>query len=91
MRLIDADMLAFYVRQHWEELYPKDGAMIDAILVAKTVEVEPVRHGHWKESGTCSVCGKKAIKKIIFDDEMLWEDEYDYCPHCGAKMDKVIK
>lgn len=50
-----------------------------------------VKHAHWEKDGTCSVCGKKAIKKIIFDDEMLWEDEYDYCPHCGAKMDEVVK
>lgn len=43
-RLIDADALTFYVRQHWEELYPKDGAMIDAILVAPTVDaVEVIR------------------------------------------------
>ena len=44
MRLIDADALMSYVRQHWEELYPKDGATIDAILVAPTVDaVEVVR------------------------------------------------
>lgn len=52
--------------------------------------VEPVKHGHWEKDSICSVCGEKVIKRVIYRDEMVWEDEYDYCPHCGAKMDKVI-
>ncbi len=42
-----------------------------------TVDVEPVRHGHWEEFH-CSVCGK-----------MGWDNEDKYCPNCGAKMDKI--
>lgn len=53
----------------------------------RTADPNPVKHGHWKEDSTCSVCGKKAIEKIIFSGETIWEDKYDYCPHCGAKMD----
>ena len=61
----------------------------DASMNVPPVDAEPVKHGHWKEDSTCSVCGKKAIKKIIFSGETLWEDKYDYCPHCGAKMDAI--
>ena len=49
---------------------------------------EAVRHGRWIPdsdkhafSEECSVCG----------EGVLWEDgqlhHYNYCPHCGAKMD----
>lgn len=51
-----------------------------------TVEYEPVVHGRWKKSRipvpvyggieiSCSSCGRIAAH------------EYNYCPHCGAKMD----
>jgi len=51
-----------------------------------TVDAVPVKHGQWmsREEGavypfweryTCSVCGKHA-------------DDTDYCPNCGARMDK---
>lgn len=42
---------------------------------------EPVKHGKWNRvsaiTGECSVCGE-----LECDYE-----EYNYCPHCGAKMD----
>ena len=46
-----------------------------------TVDAEPVRHGRWMHLsntwGECSVCGErnKYLKR------------WNYCPHCGAKMD----
>lgn len=60
--------------------------VIDRIKVASTADVEPVRHGEWQEITThngctydydcvCSICGKSGIPS------------YDFCPHCGAKMD----
>lgn len=92
MRLIDADMLMFYVRQHWEELYPKDGAIIDAILVAKTVEAEPIRHGKWikveddynNHLYECSYCHTWTSLPI----EEVNDRNIRYCWSCGAKMDK---
>lgn len=53
---------------------------------------EPVRHGHWisKEEaserdeiwlwGSCSVCGH-------CDWDCTELEYFNYCPHCGAKMD----
>lgn len=43
-----------------------------------TEDVEPVRHGHWIKFGTlfeCSEC------------EISYEQEENYCPWCGARMD----
>lgn len=49
-------------------------------------EVAPVVHGRWEtnsdrpDSLICSVC------KYGFD---MWKhDPHNYCPNCGAKMDK---
>ena len=49
---------------------------------APTVDAEPVRHGHWINTGfltaKCSEC-----------DAEVHELEYgNYCPNCGAKMDE---
>lgn len=54
---------------------------------------ESVRHGHWiteEEAeergeiwlqGSCSVCGH-------CDWDCTESEDFNYCPHCGAKMDK---
>ena len=57
---------------------------IDTMPIA---DVEEVRHGKWiNHSGGewgCSSCAN-----IVFT-EGSWETPYDnYCPYCGAKMDK---
>ena len=43
-------------------------------------DVQEVRHGRWADNVwvfTCSECGNDAGER------------WDYCPHCGAKMDEV--
>ena len=52
-----------------------------------TVDVAPVVHGHWIEKEKysfgimydCSLCDNR-----ILDNGYSW----NYCPNCGAKMDK---
>lgn len=57
---------------------------------------EPVRHGHWieyplslvfekaysKDHIVCSCC-EEAFN--VFDNDT---ERFDYCPHCGSKMDE---
>lgn len=46
-----------------------------------TADVVEVKHGKWKKGGnekTCSVC-----KFIYYSNN----DDFNYCPNCGAKMD----
>ena len=55
------------------------------------VDVAPVRHGRWisvphKLARVCSVCNRDEPYKFADIDA----DVYDYCPHCGAKMDGGI-
>ena len=92
MRLIDADaLIAEYDRVH---IGPAGGArklMVDA----PTVDAVEVVHGEWivKEYTFthckrvyCSRCDYKEDKGPLWD--ISW-GMYNYCPHCGAKMDGV--
>ena len=51
-----------------------------AILKIPVADVAPVRHGQWlhRKNGVayCSECEVDTV-----------EDETNYCPNCGAKMD----
>lgn len=51
-----------------------------AILKIQAADVAPVRHGRWlhRKNGVayCSECEIDTV-----------EDETEYCPNCGAKMD----
>ncbi len=59
----------------------KELGILNMIAIAKTIEVEPVKHGKWLDtrnisySARCSECGRYAT------------DMTPYCPYCGAKMD----
>lgn len=63
----------------------------DDIEAAPTVDAVEVVHGRWvsvphKLARVCSVCNRDEPYK--FAD--INADVYDYCPHCGAKMDGGI-
>ena len=58
---------------------------------APTVDAVEVVHGRWvsvphKLARVCSVCNRDEPYKFADIDA----DVYDYCPHCGAKMDGGI-
>lgn len=72
---------------------------IKAILETQpAVDAEPVRRGRWIErhhaysdeespieewqSAKCSVCGKYHTTPYMY-----YFTDYNYCPHCGAKME----
>ena len=53
------------------------------------VDVAPVRHGRWeKQSGlySCSECGMTCPYDVQADVIEYWA--CNYCPNCGAKIDK---
>ena len=79
MRLIDADKLDWWYK----------GRNIRHVIDdAPTVEAVPVVNGRWSDAGfgelpkhapygwACSACGG-----------ISFNNEYIYCPNCGAKMD----
>lgn len=65
--------------------------------ITKEELFEPVKHGHWiyKElwedldnrnfkGYTCSCCNEE------YEDYLFDSYELNYCPNCGAKMDKKV-
>lgn len=101
MRLIDREVLL----REMEKLYNKravEATMMgnpaycvtwnDAVYfvtVAPTIEAEPVKHGRnlnadYPSLFECSVCG------YVNDDTYRGVPHtFNYCPHCGARMDEV--
>ena len=82
-RYLDTPSLYYpmYMTQLNERAYFKQ-----IITDLPTADVAPVRHGRWEtnsdrpDSLICSVC------KCGFD---MWKhDPHNFCPNCGAKMDK---
>lgn len=66
-----------------------DTRMPDCPLIEiSSADVAHVVHGMWipvghKLSRICSVCDRDEPYKFADDNANV----YDYCPHCGAKMD----
>jgi len=90
-----------YTQMHYPALDEAKSAVLKILDICPAVEVESVRHGYWVKSSeykgddtsgyidnrwTCSECGEEAIV-----NEWFMYDLTDYCPHCGAKMDKVTE
>lgn len=83
MRLIDADAL----KKHYAWWDDDRQKLFDSIVDSQpTVDAEPVRHGKWIDRNgaivapfweryECSECGARS-------------DNSNYCPNCGARMDK---
>ena len=49
-----------------------------------TADVVPVKHGHWKDTGSgqeCSVCG---------EIQYGYDSGRHYCQNCGAKVDERV-
>lgn len=60
---------------------------------APAADVVEVRHAKWDDDYKCTVCGNKALLEEKPDPlahglNRLFFVDSDYCPHCGAKMDK---
>ena len=47
-------------------------------------DVAEVRHGRWIDDGVCSECGFDAMHYKGIPAQVYT----DYCPSCGARMDK---
>lgn len=88
MRLIDADAL-----ENLLGISDEDIMFQEMLRDAPTVDAVEVIHAHWiGERGylvhECSNCHKEfqeAEDDYGCDFEVL---DFDYCPHCGAKMDE---
>ena len=82
-----------YVREHNGKLCPHYANAIEALRRAQPADVARVVHGRWILLGKnehdyetsveekCSLCGRYVYR---YDTEL----QDNYCPNCGARMDK---
>lgn len=76
-KYIDAEVLKNNIHKcNWVHDSKSVEKFVDKLPAA---DVQEVRHGRWELYDICSVCGAQA------------EQQTNYCPNCGAKMDEVDK
>lgn len=61
------------------------GDVIRLINSEPTADVQEVRHGKWDEELYDIICSACKESFNIMDNDAY---RFDFCPHCGAKMDK---
>ena len=59
------------------------GIIEEWITSIPAADVAPVVHGRWVNGCQCSVCGDRHGPY-----NSRHKPYYNYCPHCGAKMDE---
>lgn len=75
--------------------YVEGAKSLERIVFQKDnlVDAAPVKHGQWVDhcvrDWRCSECGEKIIK-VRNVDGYCYDDKPNYCPNCGAKMDRYI-
>lgn len=79
-----------YTFEQWQGINTTHEAIKKIIKEQPTADVQQVRHGKWLKcfedyrkqilGDKCSVCGFEHYSVLIHN--------YQYCPNCGAKMDK---
>lgn len=82
------------VRERYRAQLDARTEMKHLIADAPPADVAPVRHGRWipsdmgggnlDEAYVCSTCGEPFV---MTDGMTPMENSFNYCPHCGAKMD----
>ena len=73
----------------WSHAYAD---FIDDINEQPTADVAPVRHGCFRMltfSGDTIICSECKMAYNIF--ETNGAENFNFCPHCGTKMDKLNK
>ena len=89
-RYVDANALRKRAIRYPDNHYKVN---IEDINNMPTADVQEVRHGHWitksldnfrKVGCKCSECGYTGISDYDSYDDPY---DFDFCPHCGAKMD----
>lgn len=86
VQCILADDLKELIAKYYEKMYPSSNHLLAMQLAFYLADhgVTVQKHGRWEfvddYTGKCTNCHEENI--------MDWECEDNYCPNCGAKMDK---
>lgn len=61
---------------------------IDRIKTLSAADVAPVRHGRWERVIPTKSAAKWSTKVSCSNCHSVGYTRYNYCPNCGASMDK---
>ena len=79
------------IRTNYLDDYAKGfQAALLAIMSIPSADVAPVRHGRFRMltfSGDTIICSECKMAYNIF--ETNGAENFNFCPHCGARMDKT--
>lgn len=70
-------------------------AVVKILKEAPAADVQEIKHGEWAKDDSggcyCSACGWYADYDYDYvtyvTNNGVGNDDFNYCPHCGAKMD----
>ena len=89
MRYIDADEFEDELYEHEFSNWCDKDEVSELIDNMPSADVDPIRHGYWERDGhhiRCSECGTY----FCITDREGDSFPINYCPCCGAKMDKGV-
>ena len=69
------------------EFYPEDKVFASAIINAPAADVAPVVHSRWEITDIEHAYGIKCYYCPECGEDEWRDNEPNYCPNCGAKMD----
>ena len=79
-----------------DTLYDADAITMSGVKILNqfpVADVAPVRHGRWVDNH-CTACGMMPMGdemwKLCDFEPPRFEKFMDYCPSCGAKMDRGV-
>ena len=92
MRLIDGDAVYAKINKlrDADKLNGYELILLDTVLAAIKFSdtVDAVKHGHWSQYAEPHEDGKGLyICSVCNEMYVMHDDEYKFCPSCGAKMD----
>ena len=99
VRLIDANALRTRINNvpmhgDTDVFYEIMSELVSVVASAPTEDAEIVRHGRWSsvneycnhaDQFSCSACNG-----LVFYNYYTRSCDYEYCTHCGAKMDAEV-
>lgn len=80
-----------WIKEYWEHRQVREWLLeLQKIRKQSPIGTDHVKHGNWGKpfnwgglnNFRCSHCDKT----VVFD-KFTTQCHYDYCPHCGARMD----
>lgn len=94
-RYIDEDALKEVIQRMWENrkiTNTKYNTFLEILDYVPTADVVEVKHGVWSlntddwfgDCYKCSACGEE----FILNEGTPKDNGYNYCPHCGARMEE---